>query len=298
MDAVTRSHPLKTTTMPRVKQFDEQEVLKKAMDLFWKQGYNATSIQDLVDYLGINRASLYDTFGGKKELFDKALDRYIQENNKMQKEYLAQEGPVRRVLKNMLENMIARTYYSNVPKPGIMEISVFYYYILFPLKNQVKTCWSKLIEMRYLNLFLLLGFLFALSACDSDIRPDSDLDRSLSSILTPAGTEWRVTYYYREGKELTDDFQGVILTFQVDGNMAAQVGKKLIKGNWRIGRQNGNETLIINLGLSGKHSELDNNWVVFNKKSALLGLTEDLNEHIEDLHLSKIVEVVTNDMPQ
>ncbi|WP_460601774.1 helix-turn-helix domain-containing protein, partial [Flexivirga lutea] len=47
--------------MPRVKSFDEKEVLAKAMCLFWKQGYSATSVQDLVSQLGINRASLYDT---------------------------------------------------------------------------------------------------------------------------------------------------------------------------------------------------------------------------------------------
>ncbi|WP_244210855.1 TetR/AcrR family transcriptional regulator [Tenacibaculum singaporense] len=54
--------------MPRVKSFNEEEVLTKAMCLFWKQGYSATFFQDLVYHLGINRASLYDTFGDKKEL--------------------------------------------------------------------------------------------------------------------------------------------------------------------------------------------------------------------------------------
>ncbi len=62
--------------MPRVKQFDEQQALEKAMALFWKQGYYATSIQNLVDHLGINRASLYDTFGGKRQLFERAFQHY------------------------------------------------------------------------------------------------------------------------------------------------------------------------------------------------------------------------------
>jgi TetR/AcrR family transcriptional repressor of nem operon len=62
--------------MPRVKLFDEEEVLNKATELFWKKGYHATSIQDLVSFLGINRGSLYDTFGGKKELFEKAFQLY------------------------------------------------------------------------------------------------------------------------------------------------------------------------------------------------------------------------------
>ena len=66
--------------MPRVKTFDENEVLIKAMNLFWKQGYSATSIQDLVNFLGINRASLYDTFGGKEQLFKKSFALYRKSN--------------------------------------------------------------------------------------------------------------------------------------------------------------------------------------------------------------------------
>ncbi|MCJ8209561.1 TetR/AcrR family transcriptional regulator [Mucilaginibacter sp. RS28] len=62
--------------MARSKDFDEQEVLNKAIDLFWLKGYNATSMQDLVDALGISRSSLYDTFGDKHSLFLKALESY------------------------------------------------------------------------------------------------------------------------------------------------------------------------------------------------------------------------------
>ncbi|MEL6253261.1 MAG: TetR/AcrR family transcriptional regulator [Bacteroidota bacterium] len=66
--------------MPRRKEFDENEVLEKAKVLFWKQGFHATSIQDLVDHCGINRASLYATFHDKSELFEKAFLKYKQEN--------------------------------------------------------------------------------------------------------------------------------------------------------------------------------------------------------------------------
>lgn len=66
--------------MPRVKLFDENAVLSKAMHLFWKQGYAATSVQDLVTHLGINRASLYDTFGDKEKLFKKAFEHYRKTN--------------------------------------------------------------------------------------------------------------------------------------------------------------------------------------------------------------------------
>ena len=55
--------------MSGVKQFDRAEVLEKAMDVFWRQGYEATSIQDLLDATGIGRGSLYSTFGNKEQLF-------------------------------------------------------------------------------------------------------------------------------------------------------------------------------------------------------------------------------------
>lgn len=66
--------------MPRVKLFDENEVLTKAMNLFWKQGYSATSVHDLVNFLGINRASIYGTFGGKEHLFKKSFELYCNIN--------------------------------------------------------------------------------------------------------------------------------------------------------------------------------------------------------------------------
>ncbi|WP_246772684.1 TetR/AcrR family transcriptional regulator [Paenibacillus polymyxa] len=62
--------------MSRSKEFDETEVLDKAMQLFWEQGYEKTSMTDLVKHMGIHRRSLYDTFGDKHTLFLMALDRY------------------------------------------------------------------------------------------------------------------------------------------------------------------------------------------------------------------------------
>lgn len=62
--------------MARNKEYDENEVLRKAMELFWKQGYEKTSMQDLVTHMGIHRRSMYDTFGDKHTLFMKALERY------------------------------------------------------------------------------------------------------------------------------------------------------------------------------------------------------------------------------
>lgn len=62
--------------MARKKDFDVNEVLDKAMTIFWDKGYHGTSMQDLVDGLGISRSSMYGTFSDKHSLFMKALEKY------------------------------------------------------------------------------------------------------------------------------------------------------------------------------------------------------------------------------
>ncbi|MBP3128085.1 TetR/AcrR family transcriptional regulator [Thalassospira sp. ER-Se-21-Dark] len=64
--------------MPRPRAFDEESVLDNAMNIFWSKGFEATSIQDLVNETGLNRASMYASFGDKKALFLRVLDHYSQ----------------------------------------------------------------------------------------------------------------------------------------------------------------------------------------------------------------------------
>ncbi len=62
--------------MARRKEFDQDEVLDKAMELFQRRGFEATSMQELVEHMGISRGSLYETFDSKQKLFEAALARY------------------------------------------------------------------------------------------------------------------------------------------------------------------------------------------------------------------------------
>lgn len=62
--------------MPRTKEFEPQEALDAAMHLFWRKGFGATSMRDLLDAMCIGRGSFYDTFGDKHTLFLAALDRF------------------------------------------------------------------------------------------------------------------------------------------------------------------------------------------------------------------------------
>jgi len=62
--------------MPWEKKFNTGEALNEAMHAFWARGYEATSISDLVDCMGVNRGSLYATFGDKRSLFIRVLRHY------------------------------------------------------------------------------------------------------------------------------------------------------------------------------------------------------------------------------
>ncbi|MGE7608232.1 TetR/AcrR family transcriptional regulator [Peribacillus frigoritolerans] len=67
--------------MARSKEFEESVVLDKALRLFWEQGYEKTSMTDLVEHMGIHRRSLYDTFGDKHTLFLKVMDRFREKRS-------------------------------------------------------------------------------------------------------------------------------------------------------------------------------------------------------------------------
>ena len=60
----------------RPREFDEEKALEAAMDAFWRRGYEATSLADLCDCTGLHKGSLYQAFGGKHELFMRALRHY------------------------------------------------------------------------------------------------------------------------------------------------------------------------------------------------------------------------------
>jgi AcrR family transcriptional regulator len=64
--------------MARPRTFDTEHALDQAMEVFWRNGYEGTSLVDLTVAMGINRPSLYSAFGNKEELFRQALDRYAE----------------------------------------------------------------------------------------------------------------------------------------------------------------------------------------------------------------------------
>ncbi|MEM7572565.1 MAG: helix-turn-helix domain-containing protein [Bacteroidota bacterium] len=93
--------------MARTKQFNEQATLEKAMMLFWRNGYYATSVQELVDELGVNRASLYATYGDKRQLFERAFAHYRATNSKALTRFFAEQKSVKTAFRTLFQRAIA-----------------------------------------------------------------------------------------------------------------------------------------------------------------------------------------------
>jgi TetR/AcrR family transcriptional repressor of nem operon len=78
--------------MPRNKSFDPDEIMEKAMTLFWKKGYTNTSLSDLEKVTKLNRVSLYNMFKSKEHLFEACIDKYIQFTKKDFDEQIDNKG--------------------------------------------------------------------------------------------------------------------------------------------------------------------------------------------------------------
>ena len=105
--------------MARTKEFEPESALERARDLFWLQGYEATSVQELLDCMGINRGSLYGTFGDKHALFMAALDRYAEAAEADTVEALEGSGPVRSRIEEVFERAVEGLS-SDYPRRGCL----------------------------------------------------------------------------------------------------------------------------------------------------------------------------------
>ncbi|MFD0684892.1 TetR/AcrR family transcriptional regulator [Actinomadura fibrosa] len=108
--------------MARTKEFDPDAALQDALELFWERGYEATSMADLVTRLGVARASIYGTFGGKRDLYLKALDRYLRTTDSVIMESLSQPGPVLPAVRALVERFAAESARDR-PRLGCMVVN-------------------------------------------------------------------------------------------------------------------------------------------------------------------------------
>jgi AcrR family transcriptional regulator len=87
----------------RPRAFDKKAALRRAMEVFWKKGYEGASLTDLTTAMGINAPSMYGTFGSKEELFRQALKLYNQEEGAGTEEAL-KEPHIEEVIKKLFKN--------------------------------------------------------------------------------------------------------------------------------------------------------------------------------------------------
>ena len=107
------------TAAGRPREFDIDKAIDRAMTLFWRQGYEGTSLSDLTNALGITRPSLYAAFGSKKGLFLKALDRYVEGPSRYVLEALKAPSAIK-VAKHLFRGAIELN--TNAHHPGCLMV--------------------------------------------------------------------------------------------------------------------------------------------------------------------------------
>jgi AcrR family transcriptional regulator len=121
---VNSGNQAKPATAPKIgrpKAFDKDRALLAAMRTFWAQGYEGTSIQDLVSATGVNKPSLYATFGCKEEIFRQAVELYDRVEGRATSQSLSAARTAREAVETMLRSN-ARAYAVNEGPRGCMIV--------------------------------------------------------------------------------------------------------------------------------------------------------------------------------
>lgn len=106
--------------MARTKEFNEDQALDKAIEIFWHKGYNGTSAQDLVTHLGLSRSSLYDTFGDKQKLFSQSLQRYQKQSQDQIVELLEVSKNIKETLHDIFKQAVIESLQDRITKGCFM----------------------------------------------------------------------------------------------------------------------------------------------------------------------------------
>ena len=106
--------------MARTKEFNEDQALDKAIEIFWHKGYNGTSAQDLVTHLGLSRSSLYDTFVDKQKLFAQSLRRYQKQSQDQISTLLNESENIKETLHAIFKQAVIESLQDGITKGCFM----------------------------------------------------------------------------------------------------------------------------------------------------------------------------------
>jgi TetR/AcrR family transcriptional repressor of nem operon len=163
--------------MPRTKQFNVDEAVTKAMHVFWKHGYGPTSMQDLVDSMGIGRGSIYGTFGNKHGLFVRALRVYIRGCCKSMVAMSASTSSPAEAISNVFESAIRRAL-DDGSRDGCFLVNTALE--LAPHDQEV----AKLVANAFADVENVFRTLIARGQEVGEVRRDVDPDRTARLLLS------------------------------------------------------------------------------------------------------------------
>lgn len=110
--------------MARTRNFDENEVLDKAVDIFRRQGFKTTTPEELVTHLGISRSSLYNTYGDKHSLFIRSLHRYQELTSKALNDLADSSGDAMTAIRRIFEFTVNNCLEDKMPKGCFLVNSI------------------------------------------------------------------------------------------------------------------------------------------------------------------------------
>ncbi len=170
--------------MGRNVEFNEDEKVEKAMNVFWEKGYNATSMQDLVDAMQINRSSLYNTIGDKQQLFLKCISSYSDSLMCETMQKVRQEKSPLQALVNLIRD---KAHWIVDCEKGCLGMKTIFE--MAPNDSEVRNLMSKNHET-YLK-FLAGIIQKAIDAGEIDADEDAML---MAEYITMSFTGWKQSY--------------------------------------------------------------------------------------------------------
>ncbi|TDN70016.1 TetR/AcrR family transcriptional regulator [Paraburkholderia sp. BL10I2N1] len=189
--------------MARPREFDEREALLQAMQVFWSNGFEATSLTDLLKATGLSKSSLYDTFGSKRELFLAAFEVYRLERMRMLDGYLKSKPTAFASIRAFFEMVVEHARLADRPF-GCMSCNEAVEF--GPHDEEVQ----QLIARDFLGIEDALAHAVERGKADGSIPGDKDA-RKLARFLTVTHQGLQVMARSKANIDRLDDALGVML---------------------------------------------------------------------------------------
>lgn len=180
--------------MPRNKEFNIDEKLEVARNLFWEKGYHVTSLNDLEKALKINRSSLYQTFGNKYDLFIKCLLNYIDIKKEEYQTAASSKDPVS-AIKNLIYDIMDKVLKDD--KTCMVVNSTFE---LARIDSKV----GSILTQQAMDSVMLIKNLFIKAQSIGQISPEKDPELLAYFIVTNFTAMWNTELLFNDPKKLKE----------------------------------------------------------------------------------------------